>query len=161
MTDTQVGSVLVFAPLIVWMTSPPSKKDHGHHGPVKEKFKPHLRLPEGVEETDKEAAKQPEAPEEYGGIAGEGIPHGEGDKGLRAAQEDSHEHQDKQKQGSDTPTSSDNQCVLLLPRLPEYDLTQHVSTSHLLFAVLSILVNSRCGTSSSSSLHVYSSTDCK
>lgn len=93
------------------MTSPGSKKDHAHHDDShkKEKFKPHLRLPEGVEEHHAEAAKQPEAPEEFNGVAGEGRPHGEGDEGLRAQQEDSHVNQDKQKQGSDTPTSADNQ----------------------------------------------------
>ncbi|KAK9897927.1 hypothetical protein P389DRAFT_63494 [Cystobasidium minutum MCA 4210] len=92
------------------MTSPSSKKDHSHDDAhsKKEKFKPHLRLPPGVEETDAEAAKQPEVPEELKGLAGEGRPHGEGDHGLRAQQENSHEHQDKQKQGSDFPTTGDN-----------------------------------------------------
>lgn len=91
------------------MTSPSSKKEHHHDEPKKEKYKPHLRLPPGVEEGDAEAAKQPEAPEEFGGVAGEGREHGEGDHGLRAKQDEHIEHQDKQKQGSNTETTADNQ----------------------------------------------------
>jgi len=91
------------------MTSPSSKKDDHHHEPKKEKYKPHLRLPPGVDEDSAEASKQPEAPEEFNGVAGEGRPHGEGDHGLRAIQDDHQEHQDKQKQGTNTETTADNQ----------------------------------------------------
>lgn len=101
--------MLVFAPLIFYLTSPSSKKDAHHDEPKKEKYKPHLRLPADVAEDSAEAAKQPEAPEEFNGVAGEGRPHGDGDHGLRAKQEEHIEHQDKQKQGSDTETSADNQ----------------------------------------------------
>jgi hypothetical protein len=98
------------------MTSPSSKKeDHHHAEPKKEKFKPHLRLPDVVHEENpsEESAKQPEAPE--GLPAGEGRDHGEGDHALRAKiEEDGHHHQDKQKQGSDSETEANNQYVLSL-----------------------------------------------
>ncbi|CAD6583055.1 MAG: hypothetical protein CYPHOPRED_002222 [Cyphobasidiales sp. Tagirdzhanova-0007] len=78
-----VGSLLVFVPTLFYMTAPPSSD--AHHAPaVKEKFKPKIRFPDAD-------AEHYNIPESMGDKAGEGRPHGPGDKGLRErADEDGH-----------------------------------------------------------------------
>ena len=104
-SDSQVGSLLVFVPTLFYspsvplhtlakqertdfaqfttVTAPPSSD--AHHAPaVKEKFKPKIRFPDAD-------AEHYNIPESMGDKAGEGRPHGPGDKGLRErADEDGH-----------------------------------------------------------------------
>jgi len=78
------------------MTSPPSGEKP--HAPApKDKFKPHLRIPDPN-------ASHYKIPEEMGDKAGEGRPHGQGDHSLRAkAEEDEHMAEN---QGSPQPSES-------------------------------------------------------
>jgi len=92
-----IGSVLIFAPTLFYMTAPPSSDKH-HTPALKEKFKPHIRLPPDAD------ADHHKIPESLGDKAGEGRPHGPGDHGLRAEQSD--EDHVVQKQNNPPPAES-------------------------------------------------------
>merc|ERR1711939_1052532 len=94
-----VGSLLVFAPLLVWMTSPPGKD--AHHAPApKEKFKPHVRMPDPN-------APHYRIPEDKVDVAGEGRPAGEGDDALKAKAEE-HDHMTEKQASPDRAESPSN-----------------------------------------------------
>jgi len=92
-----IGSLLVFAPTLFYMTAPPSSDKH--HAPApKEKYKSRPRLPPDAD------ADHFKIPESLGDKAGEGRPHGPGDHGLRAEQ--NHDDDVVKRQSSPEPAQS-------------------------------------------------------